>query len=40
MRLPQTIPGLFDLVPKKRNPGERELKSEPEPAASLEKDGE
>jgi hypothetical protein len=31
MRLPQTIPGLFDLVPKKRSPQDRS-NEEPQPA--------
>jgi hypothetical protein len=42
IRLPQTIPGLFDLVPKKRTTAEREAKAqaEPEPAPPAEEDGE
>jgi hypothetical protein len=42
MRLPQTIPGLFDLVPKKRTPAERDDKAhaEEDAASSTDEDGE
>ncbi len=36
MRLPQTIPGLFDLVPKKRVPGEPDPKPHSEPPLARE----
>jgi hypothetical protein len=38
MRLPQTIPGLFDLVPKKRVPGEQ-VRSDGAPKLDENKDG-
>jgi hypothetical protein len=42
MRLPQTIPGLFDLVPKKRTSAEREGKDQldSDPQTGSEEDGE